>query len=196
MVVRLPRRDRDRALLGPAQRQWLEAELRASTARWRLVGNQVVLAPTPLLAGGLLNPGQWDGYPGERDWLYRALAAAGGNAAVLTGDIHSSWANDLPVGAELVCPSVSSPSFAEILVPGGRLGAAVSERVFRWQNRHVRMVDLRHHGYVVVDVTRERVRGDWWHLDSVLRRAPGESRAASWELRWGRPGLVPAGGSE
>ena len=29
---------------------------------------------------------------------------AGGNAAVLSGDIHSSWANDLPVGAEFVGP--------------------------------------------------------------------------------------------
>ena len=69
-----------------------------------------------LAAGGgplLLNPGQWDGYPRERDWLYGVLAAAGRAArhvVVLSGDIHSSWANDLPVGAEFVAPSVSSPS--------------------------------------------------------------------------------------
>ncbi len=194
VVVRVPRGDRERSLLGPAQRAWLAAEVAASTARWRLLGNQVVLAPTPLVAGRLLNPGQWDGYPGERDWLYGILAAAGGNAAVLSGDIHSSWANDLPVGAEFVGPSVSSPSFADILVPGGRLGATMSERTFRWQNRHVRMVDLRHHGYVVIDVTPERVRGDWWHLDTVVGASPAETRAASWELRWGRPGLVAVDG--
>jgi len=175
-----------------------------STARWRILGNQVMLAPTPLVAGHLLNPGQWDGYPRERDWLYGVLAAdraqlpggplPGGNVAVLSGDIHSSWASDLPVGAEFVTPSVSSPAFADILVPGGRLGAAASERAFRWGNRHIRMVELRHHGYVVIDVTPERIQADWWHLDSVVRRAPAESFAGGWQLRWDRPGLVRAPG--
>jgi len=202
VLVRLS--DPGRSILGSVQRQWLEEEMAGSTARWRILGNQVMLAPTPLVAGHLLNPGQWDGYPRERDWLYGVLAAdraqlpggplPGGNVAVLSGDIHSSWASDLPVGAEFVTPSVSSPAFADILVPGGRLGAAASERAFRWGNRHIRMVELRHHGYVVIDVTPERIQADWWHLDSVVRRAPAESFAGGWQLRWDRPGLVRAPG--
>ena len=193
--VALRLRDRGRTILGDTQRRWLEAEMAASTARWRLLGNQVMLAPSPLVAGRfLLNPGQWDGYPQDRDWLYRVLAAAGGNAAVLSGDIHSSWAHDLPVGAEFVAPSVSSPSFAHILVPGGRLGQAASERAFRWQYRHVRMVELGQHGYVVVEVTPERVQADWWHLDSVVKPSPAERFGGGWQLRWGQPGLVPAPG--
>ncbi len=187
--------DPGRSMLGADQREWLEAEMAASTARWRLIGNQVVLAPTPLVAGRyLLNPGQWDGYPREREWLYGVLAAGGGNTAVLSGDIHSSWANDLPVGAEFVTPAVSSPTFADILVPGGRVGAVASERAFRWQNAHVRMVELRHHGYVVVDVTPERIQADWWHIASVVDPSPAESFAGGWQLRWGQPGLVPAPG--
>ena len=193
VVVRLS--DRGRSILGDDQRRWLAAEMAASTARWRLLGNQVMLAPSPLVAGRLLlNPGQWDGYPRDRDWLYRVLAEAGGNSVVLSGDIHSSWAHDLPVGAEFVTPSVSSPSFADILVPGGRLGQAASERAFRWQYRHVRMVELRKHGYVVVDVTPERVQADWWHLAGVIKPSPAESFAGGWQLRWGQPGLVPASG--
>jgi alkaline phosphatase D len=188
--------DTGRSMLGPAQRSWLETAMAASTARWRVLASQVVLAPTLLVAGRLLNPGQWDGYPEERDWLYRVLAAArgtlpGGNIAVLSGDIHSSWANELPVGAEFVGPSVSSPAFGEILVPGGRLGTAAAEWTFRTQNRHVRMVELRHHGYVVVDVTPERVQADWWHLDTVTGPAAAESFAGGWQLHWDRPGLVP-----
>ena len=186
--------DTGRSMLGADQRRWLEAEMAASTAYWRLIGNQVMLAPSPLVAGRLLNPGQWDGYPDERDWLYGVLAAAGGNSAVLSGDIHSSWANDLPVGAEFVCPSVSSPSFAAILVPGGRLGAVASEWMFRSQNDHVRMVELRHHGYVVVDVTRQRIQADWWHLGTVRGSSPAESYAGGWQLHPDRPGLVPAPG--
>jgi len=186
--------DRGRSMLGDRQRQWLGAELASSTARWRLLGSQVMLAPAPLVAGRLLAPGQWDGYPQERDRLYDLLAAAGGNAAVLSGDIHSSWANDLPVGAEFVCPSVSSPAFADILVPGGRLGVAASERMFRWQNHHIRMVELAHHGYVVVDVNPERIQADWWHLGSVRDPSPTESFAGGWQLHWDRPGLVPSDG--
>ncbi|MEA2717151.1 MAG: alkaline phosphatase, partial [Actinomycetota bacterium] len=192
VVVRLS--DDGRTMLGADQREWLEAEMTASTARWRVLGNQVMLAPAPLVAGRLLNPGQWDGYPREREWLHDVLARAGGNTVVLTGDIHSSWAADLPTGAEFVTPSVSSPAFAEILVPGGRLGAMAAERVFRWQNPHVRMVELRHHGYVVVDLTPERVQADWWLLDTVSGPSPAESFGGGWQLHWGRPGLVPAPG--
>jgi alkaline phosphatase D len=199
VVVKLS--DPGRSMLGEDQRVWLEAEMAASAARWRLLTSQVVLAPIPLMAGRLLNPGQWDGYPAERDWLYRVLAAArgplpgdqipGGNVAVLSGDIHSSWANELPVGAEFVGPSVSSPAFADILVPGGRLGRAAAERTFRWQNRHVRMVELRHHGYLVADVTPERIQADWWHLDTVTGPSPAETFAGGWQLHWGHPGLAP-----
>ena len=193
--------DTGRSILGAAQRSWLETEMATSTARWRVLASQVVLAPTPLVAGRLLNPGQWDGYPEERDWLYRLLAAArgptpggpipGGNVAVLSGDIHSSWANELPVGAEFVGPSVSSPAFADILVPGGRLGAAAAELTFRSLNRHVRMVELRHHGYVVADVTPERIQADWWYLDTVTAPSAAERFAGGWQLHWGRPGLEP-----
>jgi alkaline phosphatase D len=194
VVVRLT--DPGRSMLGAEQRQWLAGEMAASAAGWRVLGNQVMMAPSPLVAGRMLNPGQWDGYPRERDWLYGVLAGADnpGNVVVLTGDIHSSWANELPVGAEFVTPSVSSPSFANILVPGGRLGAMAAERVFRWQNRHVRMVELRHHGYVVVDVTPERVQADWWHLDTVSGTSKAESFGGGWQLHRGRPGLVAAPG--
>ncbi|MEA2844429.1 MAG: alkaline phosphatase, partial [Actinomycetota bacterium] len=128
----------------------------------------------------------------ERGWLYDRLAAAGGNAVVLSGDIHSSWAPHLPVGAEFVGPSVSSPSFARILVPGGGLGARLAARVFRGQNRHVKLVELQRHGYVVVDVTPDRVQADWWHLDSVVHVDPAERWAGSWRLDWGGTGLVRA----
>ena len=186
-------RDRAKSLLGAPQREWLAAELAASTRRWRVIGSQVVVAPIGLVAGRLVNAGQWDGYPDERDWLYARLAEAGGNAVVLSGDIHSSWAADLPVGAEFVTPSVSSPSFASILVPGGVLGAKAAERVFKWQNRHLKFVELRHHGYVVVDLTPDRVQADWWHLDSVVHASPSERWAGSWRLDWGGGGgLLPA----
>ena len=67
-----------------------------------------------VLGGRGFNAGQWDGYPTERRRLFDMLRRTGWatDVAVLSGDIHSSWAADLPVGAEFVSPSVTTDSFA------------------------------------------------------------------------------------
>ena len=189
--------DPGRALLGEDQWRWVEAEAASSTARWLLVGNQVMMAPVRGVdvAGGIgVNPSQWDGYPGERNRFYEVLARTGwtSNVAVLSGDIHSSWAADLPVGAEFVSPSVTTDSFSETVLPAGRAASIVARRWILSWNRHLRLVDLDRHGYVTVDVTPDRVQGDWWHLDTIARRDRSERWAGGWWLAEGRLGLQPA----
>jgi phosphodiesterase/alkaline phosphatase D-like protein len=186
-----------RSLLGEDQWRWLEEEVSNSTARWLLVGNQVMLAPLRVLAmaGGIgVNPGQWDGFPAERDRLYDTLRRLGrtSNVAVLSGDIHSSWAAELPVGAELVTPSVTSDDFARTVLPHVPGAAVVAEALFRWQNPHLRMGHLRGHGYVVLDVTPGRIQADWWHVATVRRRQPAERWIGGWVLADGALGLTPA----
>jgi len=194
-----------RALLGEAQWKWLDEQVRAVGAagagpprpRWLLLGNQVVLAPVRALGigGGLgINPSQWDGYPAERERLYRLLRSAGWgtDVAVLTGDLHSSWASDLPVGAEFVTPSVTTDSFARTVLPV-EAAAGPAAWWFRSQNRHVRMADLSHHGYVIVDLTPDRLQADWWHVDTITRRDRAEHWAGGWRLAHGRLGLERAG---
>ncbi len=187
-----------RSLLGEDQWRWLAGEVTSSTARWLLVGNQVMMAPLRMLngAGGVgVNPSQWDGYPTERRRLYDLLQGAGRatGVAVLSGDIHSSWAADLPVGAEFVSPSVTTDSFAKTLLPGIPGAAGFARLWFLAQNRHLRLADITHHGYVTLDVTGERIQGDWWHLGTVARRDRGERWGGGWQLREGRLGLVRAG---
>ena len=186
--------DPGRSLLGEEQWAWLEDEVRASRARWVLVGNQVMQAPLRALnvAGGLgLNPGQWDGYPAERERFYDTFRAAGrsSNVAVMTGDIHSSWAADLPVGAEFITPSVTTDSFARTVLPAVPGASALARRIFLSQNRHLRLADLDRHGYVVLDVTPERLQADWWHVDTITRRDPGERWGGGWWLADGQRGL-------
>lgn len=217
--------DPDRQLYSPAQRRFLLDGLSASTARFRLIGQQVMLAQ--LNAGGLpdlsanpdspdllrdggnaINPDQWDGYVAERERLLRHLADGGiGNVAVLTGDIHTSWAADLTpdpydpavynalsgagaLGGEFICPSVTSTNFETL--PPGTVRAA--EAAVRADNPHIKYVDLDAHGYVVVDVTPERVQADWWNVDTVLTPSDGETHAASWQLRDGAGHIEPAPG--
>ena len=190
----------DRSLLGEEQWQWLEAQAaatRASNSRWLLLGSQVMMAPLRLLnvAGGVgLNPSQWDGYPAERRRLYDLLRRSGwtSNVVVLSGDIHSSWAAELPVGAEFVSPSVTTDSFARTVLPAAPGASAVVRRLFLAQNRHLRLGNLDRHGYVVVDVAEDRVQADWWHVDTIARRDRAERWGGGWQLADGRPGLTPA----
>ena len=211
--------NRSRSLLGDPQRTWLHGVLRSSTARWRLVGNQVMLAPLRavpvprplrwLVGYGLegdgagVNPGQWDGYPEERERLLRFLADEGvRDVVVLTGDIHSSWASELvvepdgeasPVAVEVVGPSVTADAFSLRAVPSLPGAVPAVARMMRSANPHHRWFELRSHGYVVVDVTPERLRADWWHVDSIRDRPAGEHRAASFEVAAGTPRWVRVG---
>jgi phosphodiesterase/alkaline phosphatase D-like protein len=186
--------DRARSLLGADQMRWLDEQVSTSTARWLLVGNQVMMAPLRALdvAGGLgVNPSQWDGYPGERDRLYDLLRrrGRGSNVAVLTGDLHSSWASDLPVGAEFVSPSVTTDNFAETVLPRVPGAAFLARRLLLWQNGHVRLGDLTKHGYVVVEATAEALQADWWHVDTIARRDRAEHWGGGWRLLDGELGL-------
>lgn len=103
--------DEQRSLLGNEQYAWLTQTLAASEARWRVIGNQVMMAPLLALgvvdnpdddmpgyndAGLILNPVQWDGYAAERRRLFRFLREHHiRNNIVVTGDMHMSFAADL-----------------------------------------------------------------------------------------------------
>jgi alkaline phosphatase D len=206
---------RDRSLLGEAQRNWLAAELAGAGGRWHLLASQVMVAPLhvlglprPLLplgnrlgavAGGLgLNPGQWDGYPDERERLLQAMAPAAGGLVVLSGDLHSSWASEIPAGAdgaghpvavEFGAPAVSAPTFARAVAPKLPGGVAALRTVLRSQNSHLRWCDLEAHGYFTLDVTPERIQADFWHVERIGRRTTNERWAAGWRATHGDPHL-------
>lgn len=176
--------DPTRHLPEPEQLQWLTSGIRTSAKPWHLVGNQTVFARlfavprAGSVGGAVFNPDQWDGYQADQQALLDAMAAAGTHPVVLTGDIHSSWANDLPrrpdaaaylvsgdsVGTEFVCPSVTSDGFKESL---GTAGAAVAATAaFQAVNPWIRYLDGIGHGFAVVDVTPERVQTDFWFIRS------------------------------
>jgi alkaline phosphatase D len=202
-------RRRNRTLLNREQWEWLEEELAGETSRWTLLASQVVVAPIHLLAAGgpvgrrlgatggglIVNSGQWDGYPEERERLYRLLDRRSGEALVLSGDLHSSWVSQLaaedgrggPLAVEFTVPAVSAPSFARALAPKVRGARSVLEAAIRRSNPHVAWVDTPSHGYLVLDVTAERIEGQWWHVDRVGRRTPNERLAATWSVRRGEP---------
>jgi alkaline phosphatase D len=211
--------DPSRTLLGEAQEAWLVDRLRKTPARWKLLGQGVMFAQ--LKAPGanqatdpglyFINSDQWDGYEPARNRLYAAIQGDAAqprvdNLVVLTGDIHSSWAADLhpnpynPVpanggydrttgagslGVEFVTTSVTSPG-----VDSDTTGAVAG--AIRTYNPHFKYVQLTRRGYMLVDVNRERVVGEWWYVDTVASPSNVETFATAFEVRHGENRLRPS----
>lgn len=180
--------DESRTLLGDDQEAWLFEGLSASTATWKLLGQQVVM--TQMLAGTVaVNVDQWDGYAPARTRLLTHIKDQNiDNVVVLTGDIHSSWANDVPIdvadydgdtragsiAVEFVTPGVSSP------------GAAILESLSS-SNANIRFLNGTDNGYMIIDITKARVQADWY------RCAPEEVAMSGGEVVYANSYAVDAG---
>jgi phosphodiesterase/alkaline phosphatase D-like protein len=203
--------DPSRTQLGHEQKAWLFSDLDGSTARWRLLGNASVLSQTwttgirPELRDGLTwlkmmskdggpDPDQWDGYPAERSALLSHLE--GRDAIVLSGDVHVGLAIELheranagrePIAPEFVTTSITSQNLDDKMKWGYRKGSLPAEREMLEQLPSIKWCDFDSHGYMLVDVTPERVQVEFWFVDEVLHSVRGEHLASSWVVRPGSP---------
>ncbi|MGH9201092.1 MAG: alkaline phosphatase D family protein [Vicinamibacterales bacterium] len=178
-----------RTILGPAQEAWLAAELAESTrvgTLWQALGQQVMFAAQRPVGEPGRNADSWDGYRACRDRVFDAVEQARvKNLAVLTGDVHSSWAYDLPrrpfdaydpstgkgsVGVEIVGTSVTSPSSIGAGPEGEKQIADL-----RAARPHLHYVDGRYRGYVIMDVNRERLQADYFAVKPVEDRSSDAS---------------------
>lgn len=251
--------DPNRQIMDRAQMEWLQDGLTAPR-RWHLVGNQVMVSPLAwpgqymgdVQGSIMVNGDAWDGYRADQKSLLTHMAsqpASSGDTVILTGDIHSSWVEDLvadpeailenavqsypqaaqaaaetaaangtatpasnpsaapaaregspippmiaepvpvpeqlsfasepaPAGVEFVCPSISSDGFYEIVrsvlqSPTVSAGAVkVAEAVLGAINPHLRWMDGIGHGFILIDVTEERVQADFHLTDEPSSSQP------------------------
>ena len=207
--------DPDRTITGRAQLDWLKAGLKASDTTWRLVGNSVMISPfvigslsadllKPLAKllglpqdGLALNTDQWDGYTDDRRELLAHLRSnAITNTVFLTGDIHMSWANDVPVDAgtyplsasaatEFVITSVTSDNLDDILKVSPGVVSTVAAPLIELANRHVHWVDTDRHGYGVLDITAARAQMDYYVLSDKTKADATSSWERSYRTRTG-----------
>lgn len=194
----------DRTLTGPDQHAWLVEELRSSNARWKLIGNPVMMAPmlmphrpaaqqlalqssTDPMSWGPAKPNTdtWDGYPAERRRLLGLIEAEEIEDVVfLSGDVHTAWAAEVhgpsgaPVAAELVCASVTSNNVDDFMGTAPRsVSLAIEEAIVRL-NPHVKHVNLDDHGYCVLEVSEREARMEWWAVDDRTDANTGVRRQA------------------
>ena len=194
--------DPERRMLGARQEGWLRRTLAANAdTTWQVIGQQVMLAPVrapelgPILdlerpsmlpreqldhyvALSEGNPPMvldtWNGYPHAREAFLGDLDEFARNPVVLSGDLHTSMANDVyrhgsdkPVTVEIMPPAVSSPGFDEYLPL--REPGALSEAT-RAVNPAVRYMDTRRRGWVHFSVTSDACIAEWHLIDTVHAR--------------------------
>ena len=194
-----------RSMLGAEQEAWLYDSLRASQragTAWRLLGQQVIFAPFVPQVGSAQEVDNWEGYPAARSRFFDCLEQDRiADVAVLTGDIHSSWALDLPrsplsgydeptgrgsLAVEIITPAVTSAPFFS------RAGMPERAKTFKSASPHMRYMDGERHGYVTLDITRERLHAEWYHVRTIAERTADETRAASFVCERGSRRLTPA----
>jgi alkaline phosphatase D len=181
-------------MLGDAQERWLSDALSSSSARWQVLANQVMMAPFDDAAGApvRVSMDSWSGYPVARDRLVRAIADRAPNrTVVLTGDIHSSWTNELrtdfarpeqpPVAAEFVATSISSGG------DGAERFASVTDARLA-ENPHIRWHSARR-GYISCTVTPDAWVAEYRIVPFVSRPDAPVETPKRWRLARGRPGI-------
>jgi alkaline phosphatase D len=178
--------DPARTMLGAEQLQWLFDNLNNSSAHWKIIGNQTMFAQLRSPLGSFMD--QWDGYPAERAKILDFLKNNSlKNVLVMTGDIHTSWANDLSsdpftasaynaatgsgsLGVEFITPSITAANFNE----ASGQPSTTAQGILKALNPHIKFIDLDNHGYFLLDLTQERAQADWYHVDTILTRSNNE----------------------
>jgi len=167
--------DPERTLLGHDQTSWLLATLDESKragSTWRVVGQQVIVSPFSSNDFDF-NPDAWDGYRANRAQVLNHVDEnAIENVVFLAGDVHSSWAFEVPSAddarasasaIEFVTPAISSP-------PIGR-NPKVLELIDATAKftPHLRYSNVIDQGYAILDLTQERARVEYIYTEPADR---------------------------
>ncbi len=189
----------ERTMLGDDQKAWLQQELATSTATWNVIANQTVMAglpiadltaPNPALGGasladvfaaqtGGLNLGatvalsydNWDGYLADKFTLFGTLEALGtSNPLVLTGDIHSAWANTLV--SDFTTGATIGAEFVTTQVAGDIRSFGVSDDSVKTLIPYVEHFRQMVSGFTVVELDATKAQADYVNVRSTAGEAP------------------------
>ncbi len=160
------RNDSTHHLLGPVQQNWMLQQLSDTTSQWKIIGNQVMFAPLTVF-GAPVNNDQWDGYAFQRNKVQNHILNNNINdVVIITGDIHTSWANDVPganynanTGAGSVCVEFVGSSITSANSP---LPVGIS--LIKSLNPHMKYINLDDFGYYTLDLKKNRTQADYRYL--------------------------------
>ena len=180
----------DRKLIGIEQMLWIKKNLNKNF-KWSIIGQQVLMAQVflPSLFGNMnkkilpeyldkylklgganvpYNTDAWDGYPKERERIFRELKKAN-SVLVLTGDTHNSWLNNLYdkknnfIGVEIGTPAISSPNTVDTF---GSLTKQIEKDLIE-ENKNVKWTEGTHKGYTLLKLTKDKCETCFIYVSTV-----------------------------
>ena len=196
----------NRTLLGIEQYNWLTKAIKSTKSQWKVLANQVMMMPL----AGFTNLDSWDGYPAEREKLLGFIKEDSiSNIVVVTGDIHCTWASDLPakrgdtsykpqtgqgsVAVEFVTPSISSANINELQnLPPNSIQSKTIAGQLKFINPHIKEIELDNHGYMILDIKQDKAQADWYFVDSTSTKNNGETFYKGYYTQSGKSALNQA----
>ncbi len=180
-------------ILGEQQLNWLCSQLKQSTTKWQLLGNQVLFAQLDLaniLPQYAVNIDAWDGFRYEKQRLLDTIQSQRlQNILFLTGDTHCSWYFKIPLTTadgntqwlhEFGTPSVSSANYDEF-ISGWDTLAVARYRLFR-DNPSLEYTNLVDHGYLLLQLSPTAAKVEFHYLKTIRQRSNKEKAVTSYTV--------------
>jgi alkaline phosphatase D len=188
------RLDAGRTMLGFGQEAWLYAGLARSKARWNLIAQDVLMAQLRRNQDGIdaFWTDDWNGYPANRARLMQHIHNRKvSNPVVISGDIHSFFANDLKLdfddqASPVVATEFVGSSISSYGPPYDPIAKVLPD------NPHVHFFDSRRRGYVVVDLTADAMQVQMRVVSDAHDPKAAISTFKTFAVEGGRPGVIQA----
>jgi alkaline phosphatase D len=183
-------------LLGEQQANWLKGALLKSPATWNILAQQVMMGMADRAPGEpkSYSMDQWPGYAYERIKLMKYIADRKiPNPVVLTGDIHSNWANDLRVDDRDMSTPIVASEFVGTSISSGGNGAKEIKNLDKLysENPFIHYHD-RQRGYIRCVVTPTKWQSDYQIVEDVITPGAPVTTQASFVVEAGKPGIKKA----
>lgn len=190
--------DETYTMLGKKQLAWFKDQLSNDKSMWKIIGNQVIFSPLDISGIRPDDPANldaWDGYAVERDGIINHIKRQEiDNVVFLTGDTHTSWAFEVPAeqskyanGGESIAVEFGTTSITSANWNEGRTDEEVlgAEKIMRAKNPHLKFVNARDHGYLILNIGDEEVSSDWYYVDDLKDKNSNERLQKSITVKQG-----------
>jgi len=184
-------------LLGDPQREWLFKAMADSKGTWNVLAQQVMMAlvdrdPRPEIDHYSMD--QWPGYAAERKKVLEFIRDRKiRNAVVLTGDIHSNWANELRLDDRHTDTPVLATEFvATSLTSGGNGRKIVANLEALYSENACTKFHNQERGYILCDLTPETYTADYKVIEEVEKPGGTTISRAKFTVEAGQPIIHPA----